>query len=503
MKKVFIGGLCLLILFFSVSCAPVTSPMNQNGTTTVQIPTSSATITEEEGIPTTTVTSSTDVTTVTKNQSVSHTTTMQSLSTHTTVKTITTNSTVATTTTTTHTTTTTAVTTESTATEALTTNSATTVTTTTRSNPPPSQEMRGVWVSYIELNEIFQTCRGVEQAKTAVDTMMKRIKNCNLNTVFFHVRANSDAYYASQHFRTAKTVEALLQAGFDPLAYAVESAHRYGLELHAWINPYRVGTKEEYIVKGIPTFSKTLNGITRYYYVPTDLATQKLVLDGVEEILSRYAVDGIHYDDYFYPENTMQTATAHSFEKDGYTAYLQSGGSLSVADWRRAAVDSLVFATHTRVKQASRTFGISPAADAKKTYADMYADCLKWLSQNGYVDYLCPQLYTGFEHQGSPFDSLVDRWLSYPRHSSVKLYIGIATYKAGLKNDTYAKAGKTEWANNTDILKRQILYLRSKKVSGLALYSYSYLFPTEKAGLSKDNVISVAIKEIENLLSVL
>ncbi|MBO5929449.1 MAG: hypothetical protein J6Q42_05465, partial [Clostridia bacterium] len=90
-----------------------------------------------------------------------------------------------------------------------------------------------------------------------------------------------------------------------------------------------------------------------------------------------------------------------------------------------------------------------------------------------------------------------------PRHSSVKLYIGIATYKAGLKNDVYAKTGETEWATHTDILKRQILHLRSKKVSGLALYSYSYLFPEEKAGLSKDNLLSIAVKEIKNLLSVL
>ena len=116
---------------------------------------------------------------------------------------------------------------------------------------------------------------------------------------------------------------------------------------------------------------------------------------------------------------------------------------------------------------------------------------------------MCPQLYTGFEHQGSPFDKLVEKWLAYPRHPSVKLYVGIATYKAGLQKDTYAGAGKFEWANNTDILKRQVLYLRSKNVAGLALYSYSFLFPDEKSGLASTNILSVAKKEAENYLNIL
>ncbi len=476
MKKWIAGMLTLSLLLLSTACGVNTPPTVTTGTVTVQRPTVSTTeemsTTESGTVDTTTTSSQTEPSSTTKPTDAKPT--------NTTTK-------------------------STTLTQPSTTTVLTTTAPTTTVTPKPStpQEMRAAWVSYIEINELLKSCNTSEKAKQAIDKLMSRLAQCNLNTVFFHIRANSDAYYPSEIFRPAYIVKSLLEKGFDPVAYAVEAAHKNRLQFHAWINPYRIGTNKDYAVSGVPTFSKTLNNVTRYYYVPTSSATQKLVLDGVREVLSRYAVDGIQYDDYFYPENTMQTSTAHDFESADYTAYLQSGGSLSVANWRRAAVDSLVSSTYIAVKKAGRIFGISPAGNAQHTYDNLYADCFKWLSQSGYVDYLCPQLYTGFEHQGSPFDKMVEKWLSYPRHPSVKLYVGIATYKAGLKNDAYAGTGKTEWANNTDILKRQVLYLRSKNIAGIALYSYSYLFPDEKVGLTAENILSVAQKEAQNLLSVL
>ena len=483
-KKWIAGILCFSLLFLSTACGVTTPPTATTGTITVQRPTASV------SFPTSADTTTTEniITDTTTSQSQTYsgvnTTNNKPTSTATQTTTLGQNTTT---------------TTESVLSTTMTTVTSSTTQTTKPSNP---QEMRAAWVSYIEINELLQSCKTVEKAKQAIDDLMIRLAKCNLNTVFFHVRANSDAYYPSAYFRPASTIKALQEKGFDLLAYAVEAAHKQHLQIHAWINPYRIGTNKDYAVQGVPTFSKTLNNVTRYYYVPTSSATQKLVLDGVREVLGRYAVDGIQYDDYFYPEKTMQTSTAHEFESADYTAYLQSGGSLSVGNWRRAAVDSMVSSTYIAVKKAGRIFGISPAANAQNTYDDLYADCLKWLSQSGYVDYLCPQLYTGFEHQGSPFDKLVEKWLAYPRHSSVKLYVGIATYKAGLQKDTYAGTGKFEWANNTDILKRQVLYLRSKNIAGIALYSYSFLFPDEKATLN-DNILSVAQKEAQNLLSVL
>ena len=378
------------------------------------------------------------------------------------------------------------------------------VTTVTTAPTVPRQslngEMRAAWVSYIEVAELLNGCKTVEQACAAIDSLMDKLVSLRMNTVFFHVRANSDAYYASSIFKPAPAVSNLIANGFDPLGYAVEAAHRKGLQLHAWINPYRVGTKKEYLVGDVPTLTDKSN---RYYYVPTSKAAQTLILNGVREVLNNYAVDGIQYDDYFYPDSLLKETTVYSYESADYDAYRKAGGVLPIADWRRAGVDELIAATHTLTAAKGVVFGVSPAASAENTYKYLYADCRKWLAEEGYVDYLCPQLYTGFENTSSPFNTLVDTWMSYPRHSSVELYVGMALYKIGLKSDAYAGNGKTEWLKNNDIIKRETEYLRQKKITGLCFYSYSYFDPENKTGLSETNDVDVAKQEIKHLLDVL
>lgn len=366
--------------------------------------------------------------------------------------------------------------------------------------PAVSGEVRAAWVSYIEVTELLGGCSTPAQARQAMDGLMKRLVSFKINTVFFHVRANSDAYYPSKLFKTASAVSKLVAAGFDPLGYAVEAAHREGLELHAWVNPYRVGKQTAYLVKNIPTLTDDTG---RYYYVPTSKAAQALILDGIREILNNYAVDGVQYDDYFYPDGLLSENTVYAFESADYEAYRKSGGTLTVGNWRRAGVDSLIAGTHTLTAAKGVVFGVSPAANADNTYKALYADCRKWLAQEGYVDYLCPQIYTGFEHGGSPFDKMVNTWMGYERHSSVELYVGVALYKIGLKSDTYAGKGKTEWAKNDDIMKRSVLYLREKHIPGICFYSYSYFEPASKAGLSSTADVAVAQREIRNLKEVL
>ena len=375
-----------------------------------------------------------------------------------------------------------------------------TATTTQPTLLTPSSEMRAAWVSYIELNTVFRGCSTAEKAKAAIDGILDTMEEFKLNTLFFHVRANSDAYYSSAYFKPAASVSKLISAGFDPLGYAVEAAHKRGIALHAWVNPYRAGMNTAYLIDGIPTITDSSK---RYYYVPSSTAAQQLILNGVRELVNNYAIDGIQYDDYFYPSDVLDATTVYGYESADYEAYQKNGGMLSIADWRRAAVDTLIAGTHTITKAKNRIFGVSPAINAENTYEKLYANPKKWMAESGYIDYICPQIYTGFEHSGSPFDKMTDAWLLYPRHSSVKLYVGIATYKAGLLSDTWAGNGKTEWATNTDILKRSVLYLRSKNVSGMAFYSYSYLKPDQVSGLSSTNDVSVALGEIENLRDVL
>lgn len=352
--------------------------------------------------------------------------------------------------------------------------------------PAVTGEFRGMWVSYIELNSLLDG-KSAAAAQAALDEVMDRCVSYGMNAVIFHARANSDAYYQSQIFQPAAAVKDLIAGGFDPLAYAVRAAHARGLQLHAWINPYRIGRNQSYTVSGYEddTFTKPdTSGNTAWYYLPTSQRAQKLILDGIREVLT-YGVDGVQFDDYFYPTAKM-SAGLETFEQEGYQA---SGGKLSVGDWRRAAVDSLVAAVHVLTKNKGIVFGISPSHDVAKTRDQMYADVKKWMASPGYVDYICPQIYFGFEHGSAPFDKTTDEWLTYPRHSGVKLYVGLAIYKSGAE-DPYAGSGKREWIEHKDIIKRQVEYLRTKsQVDGALFYSYSY-FQSAK-------------KETENLLPLL
>ena len=149
-------------------------------------------------------------------------------------------------------------------------------------------------------------------------------------------------------------------------------------------------------------------------------------------------------------------------------------------------------------------FGISPSHSLSKNRDQYFAPCDEWLAESGYVDYLCPQVYVGFENSSVPFDKTVDTWLSYPRSRDVKLYFGVGLYKAGLKNDTWAGGGKTEWLSNDDILKREVECLRARsQVDGMAFYSYSFFEPAVKLAGDDAYSMDVAKKEVKNLLSVL
>ncbi len=378
----------------------------------------------------------------------------------------------------------------------------TTIMTTTTALPDQKAERLAVWISYFELNTVFSACKTVADAEKAIDAMMDTVQAARMNTVFFHVRANGDAYYRSVRFAPAAAVSQLMTNGFDPLAYAVQAAHRRNIELHAWINPYRIGKDPQYAVEGYPTLQDAAG---RQYYVPTASSVQQLILEGVREVLS-YGVDGVQYDDYFYPENALEEETVYPFEEADYTTYRKGGGTLSVGNWRRAAVDSLVAGTHALVHATGAVFGISPSHNAQKTYTAMFADAKKWLAESGYVDYVCPQLYFGFDNETAAFTELADTWMAYPRDASVSLYAGLALYKIGLKTDAWAgENGKHEWIDHNDVIKRQILYARAKGYDGLCFYSFSYLTPEQvtTAEFAKSNDVTVAKQEIENLLTVL
>lgn len=326
--------------------------------------------------------------------------------------------------------------------------------------PVETAFVKAVWVPYMEVETLLSS----DDAAGAIAACMQDIAERGCNTVYFHVRANADAYYASTVFASDSLAATLLAQDIDPLRIAVEEAHARGLAIHAWINPYRIGTDIDRVAcEDVFEY----NG--RWYFVPTSSAAQALIVDGVREVVENYAVDGVQFDDYFYPEGAVG-ATAAAFEQPSGT---------DVAAWRRENVTALI----RRVQEVCHSregcvFGVSPSYDIARNREQMYADVETWM-RDGYVDYICPQLYVGFQHEYAPFAEAVAAWKTLPRASSVALIGGLALYKTGMPSDTYAGVGRGEWAAGGAIIKRQAVVLQNDGWDGIALYSHQSFAVTE------------------------
>lgn len=364
--------------------------------------------------------------------------------------------------------------------KASTTKATTKVQTTTA--PAVQNELRGIWISCYD--HISAAGKTREEYKAATDKMFKSIKDCGLNTAFVHLRAFSDAFYQSDIYPYSSYIAGTEGAAlpFDPFAVMLESAAAHGISVHGWINPFRVSAKKDVSLLSSKNPAKAIidsgnadgeicilsNGI---YYNPSCPSNHERIIDGVREIISKYDIDGIHIDDYFYP------SASSSVDEKQYSQYKADGGTLSLSEWRRNSVNAFVSSLYSAIKAAdsSLVFSISPAAQIDKNFNEYYADCELWLSRTGYADLIIPQLYFGFEHETLDFNSLLRKWSSLSRASGVKLACGIAAYKCATK-DSYAGSGSAEWQNSTDILARQLKAIRSNKsYSGFVVFSYQDL----------------------------
>ncbi|MDF2692416.1 MAG: putative glycoside hydrolase, partial [Labilithrix sp.] len=270
------------------------------------------------------------------------------------------------------------------------------------------RELRGAWISTV-YNGTWPSRTGLAAAaaKAELTTIFDALASARMNTVFFQVRAESDAVYAStiepwSRFLTGKQGE---DPGWDPLAFAVEEGHKRGLEVHAWLNPYRglVSTQIEvaasHVTKMLPTATRAYGNLL--WMDPGVPEVRAHILDVVRDILMRYDVDGIHFDDYFYP----YPVTGQTFDDAApFAVYTGGGGTLAKDDWRRSNVDALVRETSELVLQtrASVRFGVSPfgiyrpgipaGITGLDAWATLYCDPVRWMDE-GWVDYLAPQLY--------------------------------------------------------------------------------------------------------------
>lgn len=340
------------------------------------------------------------------------------------------------------------------------------------------KEVRGVWLTCYDLKDMLVD--GSEAAfRAEIEKMLSECKKQQINTVFIQVRPFADSVYPSAIFPLSDYV--LSSNGrkpeFDILSVFIELADNAGIEVHAWINPYRVSYKTEIseLDKDCTAFcekykSAVVSTQAGIYLNPCLDESRRLVLEGIREILENYSVSGIHIDDYFYP------LTDESFDKTQYTDYCKQGGTLELAQWRRENVNSLVSSIYYLVHSYGEdiVFSISPAGDIEKNYSAYYADVKLWMREKGYADIIIPQIYYGFEHEKMPFEKTAEKWLEIERARGVEILCGLAAYKQGTEDELAGK-GIDEWVNSGEVIERQKEYVDNSLYGGYVLFSYKYI----------------------------
>ncbi len=344
----------------------------------------------------------------------------------------------------------------------------------------PHREYRAMWVSYLEWEQFDFS--SADAFRAGADAMMQNCASLGLNTVIAQVRPFADALYPSQYFPWSHLCTGTQgqNPGFDPLAILIESAHANGLELEAWLNPYRIrlnaGRPAELSAQSpANTHPELVKQVDEgMYFDPSSAEVRELIINGVLEIVQNYAVDGIHFDDYFYP------TTDASFDEAEYAA---SGTSLSLEDWRRENVNMLVRDVYSAIKKADPDvrFGISPQGNMENNFNGQYSDVALWTRTPGYVDYILPQLYWGYGYTTKggqtryAFENITREWAALERAEGVELYFGLGAYRVGDGDGGNYDNAVTQWQSGHN-LADMIDTGRENGGDGYVLYRYDSLF---------------------------
>ncbi len=286
-------------------------------------------------------------------------------------------------------------------------------------------KIKGVWVSYLEFDHMLKG-RSEKKYRANIQDMVKNCKEQELNTLIVQVRSHGDAYYPSQYYPWSVHVTGSPQksCSFDPLKILIEEAQKEDLSVHAWINPYRLMQEEEMelvskdykIREWYQNDSYMEKGTDGYWYLNAgNDEVQELIVNGIQELITNYDLDGIQIDDYFY-DKVKPKAFGES-DKEG-----------------RENVTQMVKKIYQCVKNqdAELLFGISPAGNFRESPVSdstQLTDLSLWCTEEGYLDYVAPQIYWDFEDPEAPFLEVLEKWENLVKDSPVKLYVGLAAYK--------------------------------------------------------------------------
>ncbi len=383
-------------------------------------------------------------------------------------------------------------------------------------------EVRGIWVSNVAN---IDTPKGlpVEEYQAYLKQMIKNIADFKLNTIIFQVRPNSDAYYESKLNPWSRYITGTegQNPGFDVLAFVIAEAKKYGIKVHAWMNPYRVSstpleqlnmTKEEYLntldelnfARRHPEHT-ILDGTNKIILSPSHPEVIDFVAETIMEVVNNYDVEGVHIDDYFYPYAKIP----EELEYVDYLKYRETP-SQTFADFRRMNVNKMIQKIHDELKKSfNKTgkkvlFGISPfaiyrthssiveggwdkgsynAPGALQCYSELYSDVYKWMKEN-WIDYVVPQVYFPFERKDVTYHDLTKWWSERAKETGTTLYIGMGLYQMG-SNEV--------WQNPKEIVNELMFNRNFDNIKGTIFFTYRDIVK------GQNDIKDQALEEIKKL----
>jgi uncharacterized lipoprotein YddW (UPF0748 family) len=341
-------------------------------------------------------------------------------------------------------------------------------------------EFRGVWIASVD-NIDWPSKKGlpVDVQKAEFVRILNLHQQNGMNAVVVQIRPATDAFYPSPYEPWSEWLSGVQGKPpapyYDPLQFMITETHKRNMQFHAWCNPYRadfkIGTASiapSHITRIHPEWFLDYGG--KKYFDPGNQEAQSFVVDVIRDIVERYQVDAIHFDDYFYPYRIAGQEFPDS------VTYRRYGSNLKKDDWRRSNVDSIIVKLYRTIRstRAAVQFGISPFGvwrnaekdpDGSNTkagqtnYDDLYADILLWLKK-GWIDYVAPQLYWEFGHKAAPYEVLIDWWSkhTYGKHC----YIGLGIYRAG---------SNEAWKDSSQLTRQIELLRKTPNLQGMIFFS--------------------------------
>lgn len=338
------------------------------------------------------------------------------------------------------------------------------------------KEIKAVYISYLEyLNHFQGNSKAINQVK--IDKMIDNIKEKGLNNIFLHVSPFSDSIYDSKLFPYSYTLTGMegKNPGFDYLDYFIKKAHIKNIKVHAWINPYRISFDNNFNnisdsnpAKKLVNTSSIMIDNSGIYYNPASEIVKNLIIRQIEEIMDKYPVDGIHFDDYFYVQKDI--------DKVEYNRHINNGGNKSLEEFRLDNTNDLIKRVYETIKKKNKDiiFSIAPDGNINNNYLYHYADIKTWIKNDNYVDIIMPQIYYGFNNEYAPFNKVLDNWIDLCENKNIKIVPVLASYKEKTI-DKEAGLGKNEWLEDDQIISKQIELIRNQKLNGYALFRYDFI----------------------------